>query len=130
MLGLDLLKIFSLCIPSVHLSSYSAYRHKCNYLVINFGMVENADCGLRTADCVLRTVDCGLRTADCGLYKRQSTASSALFWLKFQHKVLFFYVKICISNTIWSINNYFFNKLLIFNTKYMDFNVHAFDTAN
>ena len=79
------------------------------------GMVENADYGLRT-----RTADCGLglrtRTADsdCGLGLRTTDgglqiAEKSKYGLhnfiltKSQYKFLF-YVKICIPNTIWSIN--------------------------
>ena len=71
-----------------------------------------------------------MRTADCGLWKRQSTACTALFWPKFQHKFLFFMSKYVFRIQCGVSTISFFNKLLIFNTKYMDFNVHAFDTAN
>ena len=88
---------------------------------------------MRTADCGLRIADCGLQTADCGLGLRIAHCGKDIvprvqlyFGLNFNINFCFFYVKICISNT--TINS--FNKLLIFNTKLMDFNVHAFDTAN
>ena len=56
----------------------------------NFGMVD----GLQTADCGVR---CAEKTK-CGVVHN-------CILTKFQYKFLgFFYVKICISNTVWSMD--------------------------
>ena len=56
-----------------------------------FGMVENADCGLRTADCGLRIAieDCGLRIVDCGKNKAKYHVHNFIL-TTFQHKFQFF----------------------------------------
>ena len=83
---------------------------------------------MRIADCGLRTADCGLWIADCG--KDRVPRVQLYFDLNFNINFCFFMSKYVFRTQYGvSIIN-FFNKLLISNTKYMDFNVHAFDTAN
>ena len=71
---------------------------------------------------------CGLRIADCG--KDRVPRVQLYFGLNFNINFSFFMAKYVFRTQYGVSTINFFNKLLIFNTKYMDFNVHAFDKAN
>ena len=80
------------------------HGRKCGLRIadMDYGLVlrtTDSDCGLWMADYGWRTTDGGLRMAEKSEYGVHN-----FILTKSQHKFLFFYVKMCISNTIWSIN--------------------------